>query len=51
MTIYDHARVSTDGRSIDAQARLNARKETQGDIAHSYNASRWTIARLGQWAT
>jgi DNA invertase Pin-like site-specific DNA recombinase len=30
----------------EAIKRLNAGKETQGEIARSYNVSRWTIARL-----
>ena len=30
----------------EAIKRLNAGKETQGEIARSYNVSRWTISRL-----
>ena len=30
----------------EAIKRLKARKETQGEIARSYDVSRWTIARL-----
>ena len=30
----------------EAIKRLNAGKETQGEVARSYNVSRWTIARL-----
>jgi DNA invertase Pin-like site-specific DNA recombinase len=30
----------------EAIKRLKARKESQGQIARSYNVSRWTIARL-----
>jgi DNA-binding transcriptional regulator LsrR (DeoR family) len=27
---------------------VTAGKETQGEIARSYNVSRWTISRLGE---
>jgi protein involved in sex pheromone biosynthesis len=30
----------------EAIKRRNAQKETPGEIARSYNVSRWTIARL-----
>jgi DNA invertase Pin-like site-specific DNA recombinase len=30
----------------EAIKRLNAGEETQGEIARSYNVSRWTISRL-----
>jgi DNA invertase Pin-like site-specific DNA recombinase len=30
----------------EAIKRLNAGRETQGEIARSYNVSRWTISRL-----
>ena len=32
----------------EAIKRLNAGKETQGQIARSYNVSRWTISRLAE---
>ncbi len=31
--------------------RLKAGKETQGEIARSYNVSRWTISRLAPWSS
>jgi len=30
----------------EAIKRVNAEKETLGEIARSYNVSRWTISRL-----
>jgi hypothetical protein len=30
----------------EAIKRLNVGKETQGEIARSYNVARWTISRL-----
>jgi IS30 family transposase len=36
----------TDHQKREAIKRLNASKETQGEIARSYNVSRWTISRL-----
>jgi DNA invertase Pin-like site-specific DNA recombinase len=33
-------------QQLEAIKRLNAGKETQGEIARSYNVSRWTISRL-----
>jgi hypothetical protein len=33
-------------QQLEAIKRLQGRKETQGEIARSYNVSRWTIARL-----
>ena len=32
--------------TLEAINRLNAGKETQGEIARSYNVSGWTFARL-----
>jgi DNA invertase Pin-like site-specific DNA recombinase len=36
----------THHQQLEAIKRLNAGKETQGEIARSYNVSRWTISRL-----
>jgi hypothetical protein len=36
----------THHQQLEAIKRLNAGKETQDEIARSYNVSRWTIARL-----
>jgi DNA invertase Pin-like site-specific DNA recombinase len=36
----------THHQQLEAIKRLNADKETQGEIARSYNVSRWTISRL-----
>jgi DNA invertase Pin-like site-specific DNA recombinase len=36
----------TDHQKHEAVKRINAGKETQGEIARSYNVSRWTILRL-----
>ena len=35
-------------QQLEAIKRLKAGKETQGEIARSYNDSRWTIATLEQ---
>jgi len=34
--------------TLEAINRLNAGKETQGEIARSYNVSRWTISRVSR---
>jgi DNA invertase Pin-like site-specific DNA recombinase len=39
LTLYPH-------QKQEAMKRLNAGKETQCEIARSYNMSRWTISRL-----
>jgi DNA invertase Pin-like site-specific DNA recombinase len=36
----------THHQQLEATKRLKAGKETQGEIARSYDVSRWTIARL-----
>ena len=36
----------THHQQLEAIKRLNAGKETQGQIARFYNVSRWTISRL-----
>jgi DNA invertase Pin-like site-specific DNA recombinase len=36
----------THHQQLEAIKRLKAAKETQGEIARSYNVSRWTIGRL-----
>jgi DNA invertase Pin-like site-specific DNA recombinase len=36
----------THHQKLEAVKRVKAGKETQGEIARSYNVSRWTIARL-----
>jgi DNA invertase Pin-like site-specific DNA recombinase len=36
----------THHQQLEAIKRLKADKETQGEIARSYNVSRWTISRL-----
>ncbi|MGH6835748.1 MAG: hypothetical protein ACREC9_09420 [Methylocella sp.] len=36
----------THHQQLEAIKCLNAGKETQDEIARSYNVSRWTIARL-----
>jgi hypothetical protein len=38
--------VLTHHQQQEAIKRLNASKETQGEIARSYNVSHWTISRL-----
>ena len=38
--------ILTHHQKQEAIKRLNAGKETQGEIARSYNVSRWTISRL-----
>jgi hypothetical protein len=44
--IHTYARVSMDGQRREAIRRVNAEKETLGEIARSYNVSRWTNSRL-----
>jgi hypothetical protein len=39
-------RTLTSHQQREAIKRLNAEKETLGEIARSYNVSRWTISRL-----
>ena len=39
-------RTLTHHQQQEAIKRLKAGKETQGEIARSYNVSRWTISRL-----
>jgi DNA invertase Pin-like site-specific DNA recombinase len=36
----------THHQQLEAAKRVKAGKETQGQIARSYNVSRWTISRL-----
>jgi hypothetical protein len=36
----------THHQQLEAIKRLKAGKETQGEIARSYDVSRWTISRL-----
>ena len=36
----------THHRQLEAIKRVKAGKKTQGEIARSYNVSRWTISRL-----
>jgi DNA invertase Pin-like site-specific DNA recombinase len=38
----------TDHQQLEAVKRLKAGKETLGEIARSYNVSRWTISRLSE---
>jgi DNA invertase Pin-like site-specific DNA recombinase len=39
-------RTLTHHQQLEAIKRVKAGKETQGEIARSYNVSRWTISRL-----
>jgi hypothetical protein len=38
----------TDHQRREAIKRLNAGKETQGEIARRHNVRRWTISRLAE---
>ena len=38
----------THHQQLEAIKRLKAGKETQGEVARSYNVSRWTISTLEQ---
>jgi DNA-binding transcriptional regulator LsrR (DeoR family) len=39
-------RTLTHHQQLETIKRVKAGKETQGEIARSYNVSRWTISRL-----
>jgi DNA invertase Pin-like site-specific DNA recombinase len=43
-----HKPILTPQQRQEAKRRVKARKESLGEIARSYNVSRWTISRLGR---